>query len=39
MDYKKLWIEGAVYPAMALLQKNQVAARTRQLLNGEAVPW
>lgn len=31
MDLKKLWIEGAVYPAMALLQHNQVAANTRAL--------
>lgn len=38
MDYKKLWIEGAVYPAMALLHKNQVAARTHRLLSSEAAP-
>ena len=38
MDYKKLFIEGAVYPAMALLQHNQVAARMRELLAAETLP-
>lgn len=38
MDYKKLFIEGAVYPAMTLLQHNQVAARMRELLAAETLP-
>ena len=38
MDFKKLWIEGAVYPAMTLLQHNQVAANTRALQSMETLP-
>lgn len=38
MDFKKLWIEGAVYPAMTLLQHNQVAANTRELQRMETLP-
>lgn len=38
MDYKKLWIEGAVYPAMSLLQHNHVAARTKALEAVETMP-
>ena len=38
MDFKKLWIEGAVYPAMSLLQHNQVAAQTRALRAMETLP-
>ena len=37
MDLKKLYIERAVYPAMALLQHNQVAARTKALLESETM--
>src|SRR5699024_4518365 len=29
MDFKKLWIEGAVYPTMVLLQHNHMVANTR----------
>jgi len=35
MDLKKLYIEHAVYPAMALLKHNQVVARTKELLLSE----
>jgi len=35
MDLKKLYIEHAVYPAMALLQHNRVAERTKELLASE----
>ena len=38
MDLKKLYIEKVVYPAMTLLQKNHVAAYTKQLQDGEALP-
>lgn len=37
MDLKKLYIEKAVYPAMTLLQKNHVAAYTRELLATETM--
>ena len=38
MDFKKLWIEGAVYPAMVLLQHNHVVANTRALQRMETLP-
>ena len=38
MDFKKLWIEGAVYPAMVLLQHNHVVANTRALQRTETLP-
>ncbi len=38
MDFKKLWIEGAVYPAMTLLQHNHVVANTRALQSMETLP-
>ncbi len=37
MDLKKFYIEKAVYPAMTLLQKNRVAAYTRQLQASETM--
>ena len=38
MDLKKLYIEHAVYPAMALLQNNRVTEYTRELLASETLP-